>query len=155
MSTPPEPQVPPGVALLEAVNELRAAETLMSNRARARMHLRAPDYQALQYIAAHDDAAEPARVKDLVPVLGITDAAATIIADRLEKRGLITRTQDPIDRRSRFLAPTDAARAELADVFGLFPREVRDVLNDVDQNDIATIRDLADRVRELLDRTAV
>ncbi|WP_439689794.1 MarR family winged helix-turn-helix transcriptional regulator [Curtobacterium sp. SP.BCp] len=154
MPTPTDPEVPPGVVLLEAAHELLTAETLLSNRVRARLGLRAADYQALQLIAAAEQSDIPARAKDVSTALGVTAAAATIVADRLVQKDLIVRAQDPDDRRNRTLTLTDTARAALRDAFGSFPDEVQDRLNRVPDSEIAAIRALASDVREILDRTA-
>lgn len=46
--------VPAGVLLLESVNRLRVAETMLQNRARARMGLKANDFQTVQFLAARE-----------------------------------------------------------------------------------------------------
>lgn len=50
-------------------------------------------------------------VSDLGNHLGVTSAAASQLVERLAQMGLLERTQDPNDRRTRPLAVTDQGRA--------------------------------------------
>ncbi len=47
--------------------------------------------------------------------VSLSQATVTGITDRLEKRGLITKTKSDVDRRRVILQPTDACRRLLAD----------------------------------------
>ena len=48
--------------------------------------------------------------------LHIAARSATEVVDALEARGLVERGPDPDDRRATLVRPTEAARAELAEV---------------------------------------
>lgn len=154
MSDTNVPPIPAGVALLETAHELQLAETMLANRVRAQLGLRAADYQALQLIAAQERTATPARPRDLMVALGVTGPAASIVAERLVQRDLVHRTQDPDDRRARTLTLTDGARVALVEAFGSFPDDMQDVLNKVPDTELAAIRELAGEIRDVLDRTA-
>ena len=56
------------------------------------------------------------RPSALAERLHIAARSATEVVDALEARGLVERGPDPDDRRATLVAPTDAARAELAEV---------------------------------------
>ncbi len=49
-------------------------------------------------------------VSDIGGQLGVTNAAASQTVDHLVNRGLILRTEDPVDRRAKLLALTDEGR---------------------------------------------
>jgi len=50
---------------------------------------------------------------ELAPHMGLSVAAAGRAIDGLVRSGLVSRTEDPADRRIKRLAPTDAGRAAL------------------------------------------
>lgn len=47
------------------------------------------------------------RMKELAEKMGITTGTLTVMVDRLEKNGLVSRLAHPTDRRSYFIALTD------------------------------------------------
>lgn len=53
--------------------------------------------------------------RDACELRGIKSGMASVAADTLIAKGLITRCDDPLDRRLRRLAPTDAAAPLIAD----------------------------------------
>lgn len=65
----------------------------------------------LQILAAVCAAPEPMPVSAVAQLLGIDHAGLSRHALRLVGRGLLTRAEDPTDRRSTVLAPTAAGRA--------------------------------------------
>lgn len=69
--------------------------------------------KALVTLAAHDED-QAATVNRLADELGISLASASRAVDGLVRRGLVTRQEDPADRRVRRLAVT-AAGEEVAD----------------------------------------
>ena len=146
--------VPTGVLLLQAVNRLRTAESMLQVRARARMGLKASDFQAVQFLAAQDAAGAPARPTDLADVLGVTTAAATQTIDRLVARGLAERQPDPDDRRSRVVRVTPDGRRGLTEAYDDLPEAVQDLLDAVPAAEAEHIISLAAAVQQVVDRTA-
>ncbi|WIB27385.1 MarR family transcriptional regulator [Curtobacterium sp. MCSS17_015] len=146
--------VPVGVLLLESVNRLRAAETMLQTRARARMALRASDFQALQFLAARGSVGAPARATDLADVLGVTSAAATQTVDRLVGRGLVERQPDPDDRRSRIIRLTADGERGLSEAYEDLPGAVQELLDAVPTAEAERMIALAAAVQVVVDRTA-
>jgi DNA-binding MarR family transcriptional regulator len=77
-----------------------------------------PDAAALSVmqVLAWGERQEPAqkvRPKDIAAALGVHRSAVTHQLQALEEAGQVTLTVDPADRRSWFVALTDAGRAEL------------------------------------------
>jgi DNA-binding MarR family transcriptional regulator len=66
--------------------------------------------EALRSIASHQG---EGRVAELQADLGITVGAASKLADRLERDGLVERRANPGDRRSSLLELTDAGQTTL------------------------------------------
>lgn len=54
---------------------------------------------------------EPAMLRGLAATLFVDAPYATVMVDDLERRGLVTRTVHPDDRRARLVSLTDAGRA--------------------------------------------
>ena len=83
-------------------------------------------------------ASGPTSVKSLVVDLNLPRSTMTAIVDRLEERGLVTRTPNPNDRRSVVLEATPTASQALLryreGVLG-FVGHIKKVLNDGDQAD--------------------
>lgn len=75
----------------------------------AGLHLTSGEIRAL----AHASRCDGARQAKLAQVMGVEPMTLSAYLDRLEARGLITRTCDPTDRRAKTIKVTPAA----ADVF--------------------------------------
>lgn len=146
-----EKAIPSGVLLLEAMNRLRSAEVLLQTRARARLGLRANDFQTVQFLAAQETAGLRARARDLPDLLGVTAPAASMIVDRLVARGLAHRAPDPDDGRSQLLRLTAEAQQGLAAVYGDLPRAIQDLLDEVPDYQARSLIDLAMKVQRLVD----
>jgi DNA-binding MarR family transcriptional regulator len=76
--------------------------------------LRAHDVEMWDYavLSALQDAAAPTQ-SELAAAVRRDKTRLIPILDRLESRGLLTRTPDPTDRRNRVIALTDEGRAVL------------------------------------------
>lgn len=146
--------VPSGVLLLESVNRLRVAETMLQTRARARVGLRANEFHVEQFIASAAAAGVPAHPRDVAESLGVTDAAVSQLLDRLVGRGLVRRERDPDDGRSRVLYLTDDARRALRDAYGDLPAAVQALLDEVTPADADRIATLAAALHDVVDTTA-
>jgi DNA-binding MarR family transcriptional regulator len=77
-----------------------------------------PDAAALSALqvlawAERQQPAQQVRPKDIAVALGVHRSAVTHQLQALEEAGQVTLTVDPADRRSWFVALTDAGRAEL------------------------------------------
>lgn len=147
--------VPMGVLLLESVNRLRVAETLLQTRARTQVGLKANEFNAVQYVASAAAAGVPARPRQVAETLGVTEAAVSQLLDRLVARGLVYRERDPEDRRGRVLYLTDDARTALRDAYGELPDAVQELLDAIPVEDARRIASLAAAVQNVIDRTAM
>lgn len=133
-------------ALLTAIRLLRTADVAFALRLRQHLGLSGTEFAALTLVDHCEDTGTFAHVKDVASSLGVTSAAATVIVDRLETNGHMSRTPDPADGRSRVLRLTAATRTALRGA----TRTTDDALDDL----VATVsvRD-ATRIRKLLDKT--
>lgn len=147
--------VPAGVLLLESVNRLRVAETMLQTRARTQVGLKANEFHAVQYVASAAAADVPARPRQVAETLGVTEAAVSQLLDRLVARGLVYRERDPEDRRGRVLYLTDDARAALRNAYGELPDAVQELLDAIPAEEAQRIASLAAAVQDVVDRTAL
>jgi DNA-binding MarR family transcriptional regulator len=92
-------------AFAQAVRRARGAPALASGSA-----LTLSQYSLLQGLADRD----VARVSDLAAGAGVTPSTATRILDALERRGIVSRTRPPEDRRAVAITLTDTGRAVLS-----------------------------------------
>jgi len=71
---------------------------------------------AYGYVLVSAQSAEPCRVTDLAPVLGVTKQAASQVVDAMAELGLVRRDADPSDARARCVVLTERGRELLAAV---------------------------------------
>ncbi|MGS0688484.1 MarR family winged helix-turn-helix transcriptional regulator [Nakamurella sp. GG22] len=109
------------------------------------------DMTALSVLSRH--AGRPITVGELGEELGLSKAAASSLADRLEKAGHARRVRDPHDRRRWNVELTASAFAEAEQALGHFLGTIRAVLADytADQLSLAE-RFLRDVVRAVASR---
>ena len=81
--------------LLIALRQVIRAIGLYSKKLSKETGLTSPQLLVLQAVAKHDDA----MVKEVAETINLSSATITSILDRLEKRGLVTRTRSTTDKR--------------------------------------------------------
>src|SRR5882672_188593 len=69
----------------------------------------------------------------------LTSGAITSAVDRLESRGLVVRTSDPNDRRTRFVSLTPKGTARIREVFGHHKGAMDDAANGLTKADRETL----------------
>jgi DNA-binding MarR family transcriptional regulator len=90
-----------------------------------------PQYRALVLLAARGSV----RPVDLAEALAITTSTVTRLCDRLERKGLVTRTRDLEDRREVWIALTLAGRRMVEQVTAVRRREIERILDAVPERD--------------------
>jgi DNA-binding MarR family transcriptional regulator len=75
---------------------------------------------------------EPRSIKAIADQLGISLPAASRAIDALLKRGLVTRTEDPDDRRSKLIGLTDAGHEITRRLFELRIAGIEDFVASLD-----------------------
>lgn len=111
-------RLPDSVRLLGAMRDYRAAETAMRKRIRDSMHMGETDLIALRMLLAAGRTGENLSPKDLARGLGISSASTTVLLDRLERSGHLTRSPHAHDRRAIVIETTDATEREVRDTLG-------------------------------------
>jgi DNA-binding MarR family transcriptional regulator len=110
--------LPGGVRLLNAMRDYRAAEAAMRKRTRESMQMGETDLVALRILLAANRTGESLSPKDLASGLGISSASTTVLLDRLERSGHLTRSPHPSDRRAIVIQTTDATEHDVRETLG-------------------------------------
>jgi DNA-binding MarR family transcriptional regulator len=92
---------------------------------------------------------EPKPMGELAKQLACDNSNVTWITDRLEERGLVTRTQAPHDRRVRLLVLTPKGR-RLREEIGARLAEPPDAIAELSRADQRALRDILTQVVERL-----
>ncbi len=90
-----------------------------------------PQYRALILVASRG----PQSVASLAHHLGVTPATATRMCDRLERKKLIERVQNPSDRRQVEVSLTTSARELIATVTQRRREEIEDLARTINPED--------------------
>jgi DNA-binding MarR family transcriptional regulator len=126
-------------------------ELVFSNRPRWMAVIREYDLIPPHWIALQT-LEEPKPMGELAKALSCDNSNVTWITDRLEERGLVTRTQADYDRRVRLLVLTDEGRrlrAEISDRLAEPPPAIAELSPD----DQRALRDILARAVEHIDTT--
>lgn len=103
-------------------------------------------WSALATVEAHG----PLRIGDLADREGVTAPTATRVVASLEEAGLLSRASDPSDRRTSYIALTDAARAKLEAMRRVQSTELVDRLSKMSPEDAQRLADLVPILESLL-----
>lgn len=109
--TEPDP-TDPALALVAACRALYDAIDRLDAIASDRVGITRNDLRALNALERG-----PLKPRDLAGQLGLTTGAVTSLVDRLETRGLVTRSRDPDDRRGVLVVPTEAMFSALSPLY--------------------------------------
>ena len=141
----------PGMAELDemtlAVYDLvGAARDLMVDAADA-MGMNTTDMQAIHLLAEDG----PMGTTALAARLGISQAATTVLVDRLERAGHLERVRDTVDRRRVVVSETAAARETSRGAWLPAIQRIDAVCRSLSEEDRAVALSLLDRLRSAMD----
>ncbi|NQX26601.1 MarR family transcriptional regulator [Microbacteriaceae bacterium VKM Ac-2854] len=135
---------PHGLAILDSLKKLRAAETSALRRDHPRNGGGETDLLALLHLVRSGRAGRVVFAKDLARHLAITPASVTILIDRLQRAGLVQRRPDPHDRRGTIVSATHTSDDDLhALLAGARPAllEAADAISDADATTVIAVID--------------
>ena len=92
----------------------------------------------------------PLRIGDLAEREGVTAPTATRVVASMEEAGLLSRASDPSDRRTSYIALTDAAREKLENTRRVQSTELVQRLSGMPAADVQRIVDLIPVLESLL-----
>jgi len=114
---------------------LQAGRGVQTTLAR-RLGVGVTDVQAVSHLV---ESPEPLGTVELGNRLGIRSASATVLVDRLEAAGHLSRTAHPDDRRRVVLRPTDTARAEVREALAPLLASLGGIVADLDDEQAAVV----------------
>ncbi|MFD9739713.1 MarR family winged helix-turn-helix transcriptional regulator [Umezawaea sp. NPDC059074] len=114
---------------------LQAGRGVQTTLAR-RLGVGVTDVQAVSHLV---ESPEPLGTVELGNRLGIRSASATVLVDRLEAAGHLSRTAHPDDRRRVVLRPTDTARAEVREALAPLLASLGGIVADLDDDQAAAV----------------
>lgn len=88
----------------------------------------------------------PQKVSDIGRRVGLTSGAITSAVDRSEEQGLVARTFDADDRRSRVVKLTPRGRAVIEKAFGRHSAAMEDAMSVLTRSELRTLTALLKRV---------
>ncbi len=136
---------PPGSTEAEPLDVLGAlrrygvAEAEMRKRMRKTMAMNETDLAALHHLIQAKVANESMGAKDLAAILDVSPASVSVMLDRLERSGHISRTIHPTDRRASVVVITDEGEAEVSDALGPLHRRMLAVASSMPPEDAGAI----------------
>lgn len=144
----PGPGQPEGLArlLIEELFELGMAIDLIGQAAAGRLGINQTDLICLNLLVRHG----PMSPGQIASALGLTTAAISAMATRLETNGYAHREMDPNDRRRVLLhASTDKAFQAFS-LFDGFFTATADLYSTYGERDLRMLNDMVVRFRELI-----
>ena len=141
----------PGLADLDdatlAVNDVIGASRALTVRAAQAMGMNTTDMAALHLLAEFG----PMGTTGLARRLGISQAATTVLVDRLERAGHVERVRDTADRRRVVVTDTPAAREANRAAWYPAIREIDDICRALSEDERAFALDLLNRLRRAME----
>jgi|SRR5580658_2835484 DNA-binding MarR family transcriptional regulator len=92
------------------------------------------------------DRAGAQRITTLAAAHGVSQPSMTQLAQRLEQRGLVSRSSDPADGRVALVKLTDLGRQALAERRRRNAERIAELLRDLPEGDVAALRDALESV---------
>jgi DNA-binding MarR family transcriptional regulator len=83
---------------------------------------------------------------------GLSTAATTDLIDRLSQKGFVRRVPDPVDRRRVLVEMTEEGSTRVGRYYGPLVEEGSELLADVNDDQLASMRDWLVAARRLTDR---
>ncbi|WP_327092016.1 MarR family transcriptional regulator [Nonomuraea sp. NBC_01738] len=93
--------------------------------------------------------AEPLSGQDLAHALGVGLGTVTGIVDRLVGHGLVSRHEDPHDRRVRRIQLTDAGRELIEQINDTGLRQFRRIMEQLDTETLRALEDVTAKIRDV------
>jgi MarR family transcriptional regulator, organic hydroperoxide resistance regulator len=126
----------PQVEVMQALRDWAVAFTELNQQMAAWLDLPTNDANALGQVLWAASAGEPLSPARLGQLIGMTSGSVTVLVDRLEGAGLLTRSREHTDRRRVTLRPTEAAEVRARAFAERSSDEIAAVLRHTDDDDL-------------------
>lgn len=120
-------------------------EAELSRRLGSGSHLSCQDYKVLAALQAHPDGRM--RLFELADALDWEKSRVSHQVSRMTRRGLLEKSQSPLDRRGAYVGPTAQAREAMAEAEPAYTRAVQRLLGEtLTPAQLVALRDAAETV---------
>lgn len=147
-----EPVSPAAKDAVRALLRVQNDEEKEIDRVRSSSGLSENEFRAIRYLLQAQREERDTGPKDLVVMLGISNASVTNIIDRLERLGDLERVPHPSDRRAQLLRPTVAAAEKIGHGYHAFHQLVVDVMSALPEHDAITVARVLNEVSERIEK---
>lgn len=125
----------------------RATENHMREFLRLKHDTTLPRFDVMA--ALHRRRGEAVTMSELSRMLLVSNGNATAVVDRLQSDGLVRRTQSPADRRTVYVALTDAGLARFEGLAADHEREIAAFYARISEQDLSSLTDILKRMGEV------
>ena len=94
----------------------------------------------------------PKKMKEIAEFLSTTKSNVTNVVDSLEKRGLVVREMDPVDRRTCRVVLTEKGKEIFGEILSNFESLLKSVLEKFSEEDFKVVSEGFNRMVEALSR---
>ncbi|WP_334100012.1 MarR family transcriptional regulator [Thermotoga petrophila] len=94
----------------------------------------------------------PKKMKEIAEFLSTTKSNVTNVVDSLEKRGLVVREMDPVDRRTYRVVLTEKGKKIFEEILSNFESLLKSVLEKFSEEDFKVVSEGFNRMVEALSR---
>ncbi len=136
---------------LEAVRTFSDAVDRMHSGMKDEMDMNATDVAALRMLVMREQRGQAVSPHDVSRHLRISTASTTKLLDRLSESGHIERRRHPSDRRALIVVLTQRTRDDFHRHFGRRLRDMREVADQFDDEQLAAVTRFLDEMSEKLD----
>lgn len=113
--------------------------------------LPASDANALGQVVWADEQGEPLSPAQLSRQIGMTSGATTVLVDRLEAAGHVTRHRESVDRRRVTLRPTQESRTGYRRFLAFSGAEIATAVGDADPGELRVVESFLARMTDAAD----
>ncbi|KQR21724.1 MULTISPECIES: MarR family winged helix-turn-helix transcriptional regulator [Microbacterium] len=136
------------VAVMHRLRDWTMASDELNRHLSTWMGLPASDAEALGQIVWAVQSGEPVAPAQLARQIGMTSGAVSVLIDRLERAGHVTRRRDDADRRRVTLHPTATALEGMERFLGFAGAEVAAATRETTAEELRIIRVFLDRMTD-------
>jgi len=132
--------------LMLAMRRSSAAGVLHGQAIAKRVGVNSSDLECLDLILLNG----PSTAGEIARRTGLTSGAVTGLIDRLERLGLVERTDDPDDRRKVLVRVREDRIAPIAALFAPMEKSMQALLAGYSRDELKTLLDFAERAGEFM-----
>lgn len=134
------------VAVMHRLREWTAASEELNRHLSAWLGLSVTDAEALGEIVWAAQAGRPVSPIDLARRIGMTSGAVSVLIDRLERAGFVSRHRDDHDRRRVSLHPSPAALEGVSGFLDLAGAEIAAAMKQTSAEEVRVVRAFLERM---------